>query len=106
MPQKKGCKKTPGSGRQKGSTNKIVKEFKDLMNSILFDKPAVTRTKLLQLRDSDEPSDRKTFWSIATKLLPQRIEGKFEIDAPLLILDQDYVKGQTREIEMESDERS
>ena len=104
MPKKKGSKKTPGSGRKKGVPNKIVKEFKDLMNSILFDKPEVTRKKLLELRDSVEPTDRKTFWSIATKLLPQRIEGKLEIDAPLLILDQDYVKGQTREIDMESDE--
>ena len=99
MGRPKGSIKTPGSGRQKGSENVSTREFKDLMHGLLFDDVETSRRKLLELRDSEEATDRKTYWGLAAKLLPQKVEGKFETDIPLLVLDQNYVAGTTREVE-------
>lgn len=68
------------------------------MESILFDDPDTTHQRLIGLRDSDEAADRRIFWSVATKLIPQAVEGKIDVGLPTLTLVQDYVNGQTREV--------
>ena len=86
-------------GRPKGSKDRITREFKDLMESILFDDIETTRSRLLALRDSEDASDRKTFWGIASKLMPQKVEGKIEAGLPILSLVQDFKQGAVMEID-------
>ena len=90
-------------GRPKGTPNRVTREFKEVIESILFDNPEETREKLLDLRDSEDASDRKTFWAMSMKLMPQKVEGKIDVGLPKLILEQDYVNGQTREIKEEDE---
>ena len=104
MPRKKGAPKVPGSGRQKGTPNRVTREFKDLVESLLFDDVDTTRDRLIALRDSDEPTDRKTFWSLAAKLLPQKVDAKLEDGPPLFILEQDFVTGKIQERSASDDE--
>ena len=87
------------AGRPKGSKDRITREFKTLMESILFDDIETTRTRLLELRDSVDASDRKTFWGIASKLMPQKVEGKIEAGLPILSLVQDFKQGAVMEID-------
>lgn len=91
------------AGRPKGTPTRITREFRDIMESILFDDPEVTRTRLLELRDSEDAGDRKTFWGLASKLLPQKIEGKVEGGLPSLVLVQDFKQGEVVEITAEAD---
>ena len=87
------------AGRPKGTPTRITREFKTLMESILFDDIETTRTRLLELRDSVDASDRKTFWGIASKLMPQKVEGKIEAGLPILSLVQDFKQGAVMEID-------
>lgn len=65
--------KTPGSGRKKGTPNRLTKAFKDLMADVLQEQK--TLTKLRALRDSRSAIDRSTFWRLAGKFIPTKIEG-------------------------------
>ena len=69
------------------------------MESILFDDLETTRARIIELRDSTDPSDRKTFWALAGKMLPQKIEGKIEAGLPILSLVQDFKQGAVMEID-------
>ena len=80
MGAKKGRPKPKGSGRVKGTPNKLTASFKEVMSRVLFDDPAKTEKKLIELRDSHEAADRATFWRMATKMLPQQIDLKGEFD--------------------------
>ena len=64
------------AGRPKGIPNKLTREFKSVMEGLLFDDIETTRTRLLELRDSDDSADRRIFWQLAGKLLPNAVELK------------------------------
>lgn len=66
--------KQPGSGRKKGTPNRLTKAFKDLLADVLAEEK--TLTKLRALRDSPSAIDRSTFWRLAGKFLPTKIEGE------------------------------
>jgi hypothetical protein len=85
MPFKKGEPRLPNAGRKKGDVNKVTKAFNEALARLL-DEPE-TLEKLRELRDSDEPMDRSTFWRIAGKRVPSMIEAKFENEVRLRIID-------------------
>lgn len=95
----KGQPKT--GGRKKGTPNKATKEFREIIDSTLFDDPDKTREKLIELRDSLEATDRKTYWALAGKRLPNMVEGKVK-GVPLLTLEQDFSTGSVVEVDAEA----
>lgn len=74
-------KKTPGSGRKKGTPNKLTKAFKLALDEVLEE--GKTQTRLRALRDSRSAIDRATFWRLAARRIPMQVEGKFD-GLPLL----------------------
>ena len=65
--------KQPGSGRKKGTPNRLTKAFKDLLADVLAEEK--TLTKLRALRDSGSAIDRSTFWRLAGKFVPVKVES-------------------------------
>ena len=78
MPRPKKGQKTPGSGRKKGTPNKVTRVFAELVDESLFGDPKLTLKRLNELRDSDESQDRSTYWRVVGKRLPQLHEAKIE----------------------------
>lgn len=76
MGRAKGCKKPEGSGRAKGSPNKFTRVFMEAITAVL-EEPE-TEVKLRELRDSDDSTDRRTFWTLAGNRVPKIIEAKVE----------------------------
>lgn len=107
MPRPKKGQKTPGSGRKKGTPNKVTRVFAELVDESLFGDPKLTLKRLNELRDSDESQDRSTYWRVVGKRLPQLHEAKIETDRPLVVM-RDYKRGPNREREHggEEDEES
>lgn len=74
MPRPIKGERTPGSGRAPGTPNKTTRAIKEILARIL-EEPR-SEQKLRELRDSDEPSDRATFWRIASKLVPAEVTAE------------------------------
>lgn len=81
----KGQPKT--GGRKKGTPNKSTKQFKEIMDGILFDDPAETSEKLIALRDSSEVAEKAIFWGLAKQRLPKVLEGKIKTENVVKIVD-------------------
>lgn len=91
MPRPKGSEKTPGSGRKKGSINKVTADMREMMYEA-FERAGGVEYLVRQAKDNP-----RAFMTMATRLIPQAVEGKLESALPLLVLDQNYVLGQTQE---------
>lgn len=74
MPRPVKGERTPGSGRAPGTPNKTTRVIKAILAEIL-EEPA-SEHKLRELRDSEEPSDRATFWRIASRLVPNEVAAE------------------------------
>lgn len=71
MPFKKGASGNP-KGRQKGSENKITKQFKDLLAET-YEALEKKKGHGLQIWAEGNPTD---FYRICAKLVPQQITGE------------------------------
>lgn len=74
MAYPKGAPRPPGSGRAKGTPNKTTRVIKTILAEILEEPKS--EQKLRELRDSEEPSDRATFWRIASRLVPNEVAAE------------------------------
>lgn len=77
--------RTPGSGRAPGTRNHVTRQIKAVLEAVL-DEPE-TEARLRELRDSDEPADRATFWRIAGRCVPNEIAAKVEQETRLRVID-------------------
>lgn len=85
MPRPKKGERTPGSGRAVGTPNKITRQLKAILSEVL-EEPE-TEARLRELRDSEEPADRSTFWRLAGRLVPNEIAAKVEMETRLRVID-------------------
>lgn len=74
-----------GRGRPKGSPNRTTKAIKDVLTKVLEEHQSEVR--LRDLRDSDDATDRSTFWRIAAKLIPSEVSAKVEQTTRLRLID-------------------
>lgn len=74
MPFEKGQPRPANAGRRKGTLNVATLEFKDTLARILAEPK--TEGKLRDLLDSDDPADRATFWRMAAKFVPAKVEAE------------------------------
>lgn len=88
---KKGDAKPTNSGRKKGSVNKSTSEMREMVYEAF---ELAGGVKYLLTQSKVNP---KAFLALAAKLIPQAVDHTIEGNIPLLILRQDYVKGQTTE---------
>ena len=86
MAYPKGKPRPPGSGRKKGTTNKITAKAAELIDEVLFADPETTKRKLIELRDSDDVQDRRIFWQFCGRRVPMAIEAKVETTATVAIV--------------------
>ena len=89
--------RTPGSGRKKGSVNKTTADMREMMYQA-FELAGGVEYLVSQARVNP-----KAFLSMASRLIPQASEHKIDGNLPLLVLSQDYVKGETRELKLNED---
>lgn len=95
--RKPGTPKT--GGRKKGTPNKINATIKEAV-LVAFDR--VGGADYLEQLAREDP---KTFVPLMLKCIPNEVQGRFETGLPLLVLQQDYVNGQVREIGSADEER-
>jgi hypothetical protein len=51
-----------------------VRTLTNILDQVLVDSPELTRRKLEELRDSGDASDRRAFWSLASKRIATQVE--------------------------------
>lgn len=61
-------------GRQKGYINRTSATLARILDGIVVNKPRWVQRKLLELAESDDPTDRRTFWSLLGKRVPLAVE--------------------------------
>lgn len=98
MVQKKGDPKTPGSGRKKGSVNKSTREMREMYYEA-FERAGGVEYLITQAEENP-----RAFLAMGQRLIPQAVEAKIEGALVELVLDQNYILGQTRELKGDSDE--
>lgn len=76
MAYHRGQGRAPGSGRAAGTKNKFTVSFMEKLTAILNEPE--TEVRLKELRDSDDASDRRTFWTLAGNRVPKQVEAKIE----------------------------
>lgn len=82
---KPGTPKPPNSGRKAGTPNVVTQTFKDMLARVVAEPE--NEPLLRELRNSDEPTDRATYWRMAAKFVPQVVEANITGEVTLRVVD-------------------